>query len=160
MSTLIIILILVLLPVFSYQHDHECTMFNFGDSNADTGGAMTGFGEYVGPPNGNTFSHKLTGHSYDGRLYIDFISEALKIKYLSPYLESFGSDFSHGANFAIYKAGTDALGIGIALWMQINQFIHFQNYTRELRPDGSHFKSYFRFQGKCLEVHKIYIYLN
>ncbi|RWW63353.1 hypothetical protein BHE74_00029475 [Ensete ventricosum] len=86
----------------------KCVLFNFGDSNSDTGGLMAGLGRYLGPPSGRQFFHRPTGRFCDGRLYIDFLC-ALKMSYLSPYLESSpGSNFTHGVNFAVAGAATES----------------------------------------------------
>ncbi|WOL14378.1 hypothetical protein Cni_G23158 [Canna indica] len=74
-------------------------IFNFGDSNSDTGGLSAAFGP-VPPPNGETFFVKPAGRYSDGRLMIDFMANTLGIPYLSAYLDSMGSNFSQGANFA------------------------------------------------------------
>lgn len=47
-------------------------IFNFGDSNSDTGGLSAAFGQ-APPPNGETFFHAPAGRFCDGRLLIDFI---------------------------------------------------------------------------------------
>lgn len=47
-------------------------IFNFGDSNSDTGGWSASFGQ-AGPPHGETFFHAPAGRYSDGRLIIDFI---------------------------------------------------------------------------------------
>ncbi|KAK7814781.1 gdsl esterase/lipase [Quercus suber] len=49
------------------------TIFNFGASNADTGGYSALFGQ-VPPPNGETYFHNPSGWICDGRLVIDFIA--------------------------------------------------------------------------------------
>ncbi|XP_044491910.1 GDSL esterase/lipase At3g26430-like [Mangifera indica] len=74
-------------------------IFNFGDSNSDTGGLSAAFGQ-APPPNGETFFHSPAGRFSDGRLVIDFIAEGLGLPHLSAFLDSMGSNFSHGANFA------------------------------------------------------------
>ncbi|KAF9677866.1 hypothetical protein SADUNF_Sadunf08G0152300 [Salix dunnii] len=74
-------------------------IFNFGDSNSDTGGLSAAFGQ-APSPNGETYFHHPAGRYSDGRLVIDFIAESLGVPYLSAYLDSVGSNFSHGANFA------------------------------------------------------------
>lgn len=68
-------------------------IFNFGDSNSDTGALVSaGFGESLDPPNGENYFHKPSGRFCDGRLIIDFLSNlfpALLIIYVnflcSPY---------------------------------------------------------------------------
>lgn len=74
-------------------------IYNFGDSNSDTGGLSAVFPPTV-PPNGETFFHNPSGRACDGRLIIDFIAEQLGIPYLSAYLNSIKPNFEHGANFA------------------------------------------------------------
>lgn len=54
---------------FSYP-----AVFNFGDSNSDSGGLVAGMGEQLDPPNGQTFFKKPSGRFCDGRLIIDFLS--------------------------------------------------------------------------------------
>lgn len=51
-------------------------VFNFGDSNSDTGGLSAAFGQ-APPPNGETFFHGPVGRYSDGRLVIDFIGMRL-----------------------------------------------------------------------------------
>ncbi|KAL4586977.1 hypothetical protein LXL04_011625 [Taraxacum kok-saghyz] len=74
-------------------------VFNFGDSNSDTGGLSAAFGQ-APPPNGETFFHGPAGRYSDGRLVIDFIAHGLGLPYLSAFLDALGSNFTHGANFA------------------------------------------------------------
>uniref|UniRef100_J3M3Q1 Esterase n=1 Tax=Oryza brachyantha TaxID=4533 RepID=J3M3Q1_ORYBR len=109
----------------------RCVVFNFGDSNSDTGSLPAAFGFYLGPPAGRRFFRRQTG-----RLYIDFIAEKLKISYLSPYMESSGSNFTSSANFAVAGAAVSEKS-AIPLGTQVNQFLHFKNRTRELRPRGT-----------------------
>ncbi|XP_074274396.1 GDSL esterase/lipase At3g26430-like [Silene latifolia] len=80
----------------------ECqfpAIFNFGDSNSDTGGLTALYGP-AHPPNGITFFGGSAGRFCDGRLVIDFLAGSLGLPYLNAYLNSIGSNFSHGANFA------------------------------------------------------------
>ncbi|XP_047172077.1 GDSL esterase/lipase At4g01130-like [Vigna umbellata] len=74
-------------------------IFNFGDSNSDTGGFHAAFPAQP-DPYGMTFFKKPVGRASDGRLVLDFLAQGLGLPFLSPYLESIGSDYSHGANFA------------------------------------------------------------
>lgn len=53
----------------------ECdfpAIYNFGDSNSDTGGLSAAFGQ-AGSPSGQTYFHQPAGRYCDGRLIIDFI---------------------------------------------------------------------------------------
>ncbi|KAK2438477.1 GDSL esterase/lipase [Trifolium repens] len=104
MSWLVIstVLSVVIVPSCSATEAKKCSfpaIFNFGDSNSDTGGLSAAFGQ-VPPPNGITFFHTPAGRYSDGRLIIDFLAQNLGLPYLSAYLESVGSNFSNGANFA------------------------------------------------------------
>ncbi|XP_016439663.2 GDSL esterase/lipase At4g01130-like [Nicotiana tabacum] len=74
-------------------------IFNFGDSNTDTGGFWAAF-PAQGPPHGMTYFKKPVGRATDGRVILDFLAQGLGLPFLSPYLQSIGSDYRHGANFA------------------------------------------------------------
>ncbi|GAU19153.1 hypothetical protein TSUD_79760 [Trifolium subterraneum] len=98
------VLTLVIVPSCSVSvtEAKECSfpaIFNFGDSNSDTGGLAAAFGQ-VPPPNGITFFNTPVGRYSDGRLIIDFLAQNFGLPYLSAYLDSVGSNFSNGANFA------------------------------------------------------------
>lgn len=49
-------------------------IYNFGDSNSDTGAVSAAF-TGVKPPNGISFFGSLSGRASDGRLIIDYISK-------------------------------------------------------------------------------------
>ena len=53
-------------------------IYNFGDSNSDTGGLSAAFGQ-APPPNGETFFHTPSGRYSDGRLVIDFIGTSISL---------------------------------------------------------------------------------
>lgn len=101
-------------------------VYNFGDDNSDTGQIAAAF-DNLDLPNGMTFFGKPSGRYCDGRLIIDFITEQLGLPFLSGYLESIGSNFSHGANFAM--GGPHVLE---TLLNQIFQFIQFKSRTTAL----------------------------
>lgn len=108
-------------------------IYNFGDSNSDTGGGSAAFSPIL-PPYGVPYFHKPAGRDSDGRLIIDFIAEHLKLPYLHAYLNSLGANFRHGANFAsggatIRKQNETIYEYGISpfyLGMQITQFDQFK----------------------------------
>ncbi|KAI4355180.1 hypothetical protein L6164_003976 [Bauhinia variegata] len=114
-------------------------IFNFGDSNSDTGGFYAAFPAEKGPY-GMTYFHKPSGRATDGRLIVDFLAQALGLPFLSPYLQSIGSDFRHGANFAtlastVLLPNTSLFVTGISpfsLAIQLNQMKEFKARVVEL----------------------------
>ncbi|XP_068470405.1 GDSL esterase/lipase At3g26430 isoform X2 [Phaseolus vulgaris] len=122
-------------------------IFNFGDSNSDTGGLSAAFGQ-APPPNGITFFHSPNGRFSDGRLIIDFIAKSFGLPYLNAYLDSVGSNFSHGANFAtagstVRPQNTTKSQSGyspISLDVQFQQFRDFKTRSKFVRERGGVFK--------------------
>lgn len=53
-------------------------VFNFGDSNSDTGGFWAAFPAQPGPF-GMTYFRKPAGRASDGRLVIDFLGSRIRI---------------------------------------------------------------------------------
>ncbi|KAK2647798.1 hypothetical protein Ddye_015287 [Dipteronia dyeriana] len=107
-------------------------LYNFGDSNSDTGGESAAMTQRL-LPNGETFFGHPSGRFSDGRLIIDFIAEDLKLRYLSAYLDSIGTSFRQGANFA--TAGSSIRSPGYSpfhLAIQISQFVQFKSRTMAL----------------------------
>ncbi|EPS57812.1 hypothetical protein M569_17003, partial [Genlisea aurea] len=118
-------------------------IFNFGDSNSDTGGFWAAFPAAY-PPHGMTFFKTPSGRASDGRLIIDFLAQGLGLPFLSPYLKSIGSDYRHGANFAtlastvslplssLFVAGVSPFSLGI----QINQWKNFKSEVDRLNDSS------------------------
>lgn len=80
-------------------------IFNFGDSNSDTGGLSAAFGQ-APYPNGETFFRTPSGRYSDGRLIIDFIG-------ISP------TSISSSSNFAFhYVSGFSSQTF---IWKHYNQ---------------------------------------
>ncbi|XP_010270892.1 PREDICTED: GDSL esterase/lipase At1g09390-like [Nelumbo nucifera] len=119
------------LPLPAYSLCKNPVIFNFGDSNSDTGGLVAGLGYNIRLPYGRTFFQRSTGRLSDGRLVIDFLCESLNTSYLSPYLDSLGSNFTNGANFAIVGSATLPRFVPFSLNVQVMQFLHFK--TRSLQ---------------------------
>ncbi|WOH16593.1 hypothetical protein DCAR_0936151 [Daucus carota subsp. sativus] len=128
------------------DHSSFCqfpAIYNFGDSNSDTGAVSATFGR-LSLPNGQTFFGKPAGRYCDGRLIIDFVAEKLGLPYLSAYLDSIGANFRHGANFAasgssiqpadsaILKGHVNPLSLNI----QLLQFEQFKERTAELYTEA------------------------
>lgn len=146
-------ILLLLITSASLNHTSEAmkcefpAIFNFGDSNSDTGGLSAAFGQ-AGPPHGETFFHAPAGRYSDGRLVIDFIAQSLGIPYLNAYLDAVGSNFSHGANFAtagstIRPQNTTLQQGGfspISLNVQFYQFHDFHQRSQIFRHKGGVFK--------------------
>lgn len=73
-----------------------------------------------------------------------FVAEKLSLPYLSAYLDSIGTNFRHGANFAtggstIQPVDTKIFGAGfspISLQIQLLQFKQFKARTEELFKEG------------------------
>lgn len=118
-------------------------IFNFGDSNSDTGGFYAAF-PAENPPYGMTFFHKPVGRSSDGRLVIDFIAQSFGLPFLSPYLQSLGSDFRHGANYAsnagtVLQPNTSQYVTGISpfyLGVQYREMLDFKVRVLDLLSEG------------------------
>ncbi|XP_050374178.1 GDSL esterase/lipase At3g26430-like [Argentina anserina] len=121
-------------------------IFNFGDSNSDTGGLSAVFGQ-ARSPEGMTFFHAPAGRYCDGRLLIDFIAESLGLPFLSAYLDSVGSNFTHGANFAtagstirpqnttLQQSGFSPISVNV----QYNEFYDFRPRSQVARARGGVF---------------------
>ncbi|VVB04128.1 unnamed protein product [Arabis nemorensis] len=122
-------------------------IFNFGDSNSDTGGLSAAFGQ-APYPNGQTFFHSPSGRFSDGRLIVDFIAEELGLPYLNAFLDSIGSNFSHGADFATagstVRPPNSTISQGgaspISLDVQLVQFSDFLTRSQLFRSRGRVFE--------------------
>ncbi|KAI4372541.1 hypothetical protein MLD38_010758 [Melastoma candidum] len=145
------------LPIFVVvlTSESKCefkAIFNFGDSNTDTGGFYAAFPAQSGPF-GMTYFGRPSGRASDGRLIVDFLTQALGIPHLSPYLQAIGSDFRHGANFAtlastVLLPKTSLFESGLspfALPIQINQLKELKARAEESnsseRKGGTHLPS-------------------
>ncbi|KAI4373819.1 hypothetical protein MLD38_011894 [Melastoma candidum] len=105
---------------------HFPAIFNFGDSNSDTGGLSAVFGQ-APAPNGETHFGGPAGRYCDGRLVVDFIAESLGLPHLSAYLDSMGTNFSHGANFA--TAGSPIISPNTSGFSPINLNVQLVEYS-------------------------------
>lgn len=139
----VVVLVALLVTLCDAGCGYEA-IFNFGDSNSDTGGFWSAFPE-APPPNGMTYFKHPAGRASDGRLIVDFIAERIGIPFVSPYLKSIGSDYRHGANFAtlastVLLPQTSLFVSGLspfALPIQLNQMKHFKSQVDELYSQGS-----------------------
>ncbi|XP_068665259.1 GDSL esterase/lipase At3g26430-like [Aristolochia californica] len=122
-------------------------MFNFGDSNSDTGGLSASFGP-APEPNGESFWGHPAGRYSDGRLIVDFIANSLGLPYLDAYLNSLGTNFSHGANFAtagstilrpdatLFQSGFSPFSLEVQFW----QFSQFKSRSQIVSMKGGVFR--------------------
>lgn len=111
-------------------------LFNFGDSNSDTGGVAAAGGIRIMPPEGRTYFHRPTGRLSDGRVIIDFICESLGTHELNPYLKGIGSDYSNGVNFAMAGSTVTHGMSDYSLNVQIDQFVYFRQRSLEMFERG------------------------
>ncbi|XP_026435458.1 GDSL esterase/lipase At1g09390-like isoform X1 [Papaver somniferum] len=133
----LIIIIGLSVDLVKSQCTNHPVIFNFGDSNSDTGGISAGLGFTFGPPHGRAFFHTPNGGRLsDGRLVIDFLCEHIHTSYLTPYLQSLDPNFSNGANFAISGASTLPEYVPFSLDVQILQFRRFRSLSIELVSRG------------------------
>ncbi|XP_015875168.3 GDSL esterase/lipase At1g54790-like [Ziziphus jujuba] len=133
----IIIFSSILLPLSSSRDYNYPAVFNFGDSNSDTGGLVAGIGFHLDPPNGHLYFKTPSGRLSDGRLIVDFLMEAMDLPFLNPYLDSIGMpSFRKGCNFA--AGGSTILPAAVAascpftFGVQVDQFIRFKTRVLEL----------------------------
>ncbi|TKY56148.1 Esterase protein [Spatholobus suberectus] len=135
-------------PIFATKECAFPAIFNFGDSNSDTGGLAASLIAPT-PPYGETYFHRPAGRFSDGRLIIDFIAKSFGLPYLSAYLDSLGTNFSHGANYAT-AASTITLPPSVIplggfspfyLDIQYTQFSEFKSRTQFIRHHGGIFAS-------------------
>ncbi|XP_042515205.1 GDSL esterase/lipase At3g26430-like [Macadamia integrifolia] len=137
---------IVVLSVPALASNTSCNfqaIFNFGDSNTDTGADSAAF-SLVTPPYGETFFHMPAGRPSDGRLTIDFMAERFRLPNLSAYLDSLGTSFIHGANFVVSGAtirpsDKSRTGRGpnpFYLDVQVSQFQRFKSRLQLIRNRG------------------------
>lgn len=69
-----VLIVRVKCVVKSSQDCNIPAIYNFGDSNSDTGGISAALSR-AGPPTGETYFGISTGRASDGRLIIDFIGK-------------------------------------------------------------------------------------
>ncbi|XP_058111543.1 GDSL esterase/lipase ACHE-like isoform X1 [Magnolia sinica] len=134
-------------PVLGLTECHFPALFNFGDSNSDTGGLSAAFGQ-APPPNGESYFGAPAGRYSDGRLIVDFIAKGIGLPYIDAYLDSIGTNFTHGANFAtagstireqnttLSQSGFSPFSLDVQSW----QFDQFLNRSQTTAKRGGVFK--------------------
>ncbi|CAA3029831.1 GDSL esterase/lipase At1g54790-like isoform X2 [Olea europaea var. sylvestris] len=135
---LVLFLLLICLPLSNSIDFNYPAVFNFGDSNSDTGNLVAGMAEQLDPPNGQIYFQKPSGRFCDGRLIIDFLMDAMDLPFLNAYLEAIGTpSFRKGCNFA--AAGSKILPATassvspFSFGIQVAQFFRFKARVQELQ---------------------------
>ncbi|XP_022843423.1 GDSL esterase/lipase At1g54790-like [Olea europaea var. sylvestris] len=143
----ILTLFLILFPLSNSIDFNYPAVFNFGDSNSDTGNLVAGLGERLDPPNGQIYFKKPSGRFCDGRLIIDFLMDAMDLPFLNAYLEAIGApSFRKGCNFA--AAGSTILPATassvspFSFGIQVAQFFRFKTRVQELQAKTSKYDKY------------------
>ncbi|XAR49089.1 Alpha-L-fucosidase [Bertholletia excelsa] len=143
----IVTLCFIFIGLSNSVHFNYPAVFNFGDSNSDTGGLVAGKAEPLPPPNGQTYFKKPSGRFCDGRLIIDFLMDAMDLPFLNPYLDAIGvPNFRKGCNFAV--AGSTVLPATatsvspFSFGIQVSQFLRFKSRVLDLVSNSKKFAKY------------------
>lgn len=143
----ILVLFFICLPLANTIDFNYPAVFNFGDSNSDTGGLVAGVGDRLEPPNGQTYFKNPSGRFCDGRLIIDFLMDAMDLPFLNSYLDSVAApSFRKGANFA--AAGSTILPATassvspFSFGIQVAQFSRFKNRVSEIQAKTRKYDKY------------------
>ncbi|GAB4835865.1 hypothetical protein Ancab_000782 [Ancistrocladus abbreviatus] len=142
-----LLLVSIFIPYSKSIDFNYPAVFNFGDSNSDTGNLIAAGIEELVPPNGQTYFQKPSGRYCDGRLIIDFLLDAMDMPFLNAYLESIAAPiFRKGTNFA--AAGSTILPATassvspFSFGIQVAQFLHFKDRVLDLLSKGKKFEKY------------------
>ncbi|KAI9185638.1 hypothetical protein LWI28_009047 [Acer negundo] len=145
--TQILTLFTIIFPLANSVDFNYPAVFNFGDSNSDTGELGSGLGFLLNPPNGEIYFNTPTGRFCDGRLIIDFLMDAMDLPFLNAYLDSIGiPSFRNGCNFA--AAGSSILPATatsvspFSIGIQVSQFLRFKSRVLELLAKGKKLVKY------------------
>ncbi|KAK4596034.1 hypothetical protein RGQ29_014208 [Quercus rubra] len=136
----ILTIISIFLPHAKSIHFNFPAIFNFGDSNSDTGELIASGIESLVPPNGQSYFQKPSGRYCDGRLIIDFLLDEMDLPFLNAYLDSVGlPNFRKGCNFAAagstIRPATPTSVSPFSFGVQVAQFLRFKARVLELLPE-------------------------
>ncbi|KAK4596035.1 hypothetical protein RGQ29_014208 [Quercus rubra] len=136
----ILTLFSIFLPLATSIDFNYPAVFNFGDSNSDTGELTVGLGFFLDPPNGQHYFKTSTGRFCDGRLIIDFLMDEMDLPFLNAYLDSVGlPNFRKGCNFAAagstIRPATPTSVSPFSFGVQVAQFLRFKARVLELLPE-------------------------
>ncbi|KAK7821512.1 GDSL esterase/lipase At1g54790 [Quercus suber] len=143
----ILTIISIFLPHAKSIHFNLPAVFNFGDSNSDTGELIASGIESLVPPNGQSYFQKPSGRYCDGRLIIDFLLDETDLPFLNAYLDSIGlPNFRKGCNFAAagstIRPATPTSVSPFSFGVQVAQFLRFKARVLELLPKGKKLVKY------------------
>ncbi|RYQ90604.1 hypothetical protein Ahy_B09g096650 isoform D [Arachis hypogaea] len=119
-------------------------VFNFGDSNSDTGDLAAGLGFQLIQPYGQSYFNA----SSTGRFcWLIIVVDAMHMPFLNAYMDSIGlPNFQKGCNFAAagstILAATAASLCPFSFGIQVSQFIRFKARVLELLAAGQKYKKY------------------
>ncbi|KAI3515148.1 hypothetical protein L1887_13900 [Cichorium endivia] len=144
----VLLLLLFCIPNLTNGIDFNYpAVFNFGDSNSDTGDLVAGVGDKLDPPNGQTYFKGPSGRFCDGRLIVDFLMDAMDLPFLNAYLEALGvPNFRKGCNFA--AAGSTILPptanavSPFSFGIQVAQYFRFKARVLQLQAKSRRFNKY------------------
>ncbi|KAL8171216.1 hypothetical protein V2J09_023020 [Rumex salicifolius] len=128
---LIILIMFVSIPDSISLDLNYPAVFNFGDSNSDTGNLPAGLGFNLVFPYGQAYFGNQTSRFCNGRLIIDFLMHGMNLPFLNAYLESTGiPNFHTGNNFAaagstIHPATANSV-YPFSFGVQVSQFLRFK----------------------------------
>ncbi|XP_022719326.1 GDSL esterase/lipase At1g54790-like isoform X1 [Durio zibethinus] len=136
-------LVFIFLPLTNSIHFKFPAIFNFGDSNSDTGELVAAGIESLEPPHGQSYFQTPSGRYCDGRLIIDFLMDAMDLPFLNAYLDSIGTpSFRKGCNFAAagstIQPPTAESVSPFSFGNQVAQFVRFKARVLELLAKGAH----------------------
>ncbi|KAK4416277.1 GDSL esterase/lipase [Sesamum alatum] len=141
------LLLIICLPLSTSIDFNYPAVFNFGDSNSDTGGLVAGLAEALDPPNGQIYFQKPSGRFCDGRLIIDFLMDAMDLPFLNAYLDSIAApSFRRGCNFA--AAGSTILPATassvspFSFGIQVAQFFRFKAKVEDIQAKTRKYDKY------------------
>ncbi|KAL6575464.1 hypothetical protein OROMI_012749 [Orobanche minor] len=122
-------------------------VFNFGDSNSDTGNLVAGLADRLDPPHGQTYFQKPSGRFCDGSLIIDFLMDAMDLPFLNAYLETIAAPiFRKRCNFA--AAGSTTLPATtsstspFSFGIQVAQFLRFKAKVIDIKSKSRKYDKY------------------
>ncbi|KAL6572874.1 hypothetical protein OROHE_002350 [Orobanche hederae] len=144
---LVSVLVMIAFPLSTSIDFNYPAVFNFGDSNSDTGNLVAGLGESLEPPNGETYFKKPSGRFCDGRLIVDFLMDAMDLPFLNAYLDAIGlPSFRKGCNFAaaastILPATASSLS-PFSFGIQVAQFVKFKAKVEEIQTQSRRYNKY------------------